>query len=87
MIALLLIGFLLLAGLSLIVLDASIEGAEEGYEDNFGFHQVSREPETGPTPSEEGITLWDRVEGACCSLDMAPSFRPVGNNQFPPHQP
>lgn len=78
MLTLVLIGFLLLLGISLMVLDAAIEHVAEGYEDELGFHQESREwPAQPVTPAEPGITLWDQMEGACCPLDLRPAFRPV----------
>ena len=80
----LLIGFLLILGISLMVLDATIERADEGYEDNLGFHQESHQwaPES---ESREGITLWDQMEGACCPLEMRPAFRPIVSTQFDRH--
>jgi hypothetical protein len=82
MIMLLLVGFLLFGGIALMLLDAAIEHAEEGYEDESGFHQETHHWTVDPSSPEAGITLWDQVEGACCPLDMTPSFRPVGNNPF-----
>jgi len=83
MLTIVLIGFLLLLGISLMVLDAAIEHVAEGYEDELGFHQESREwPVQAATPVEPGITLWDQMEGACCPLDMRPAFRPVESAPF-----
>lgn len=84
MILLLLIGFLLVLGIALMVLDDAIEHAEEGYEDSTGFHQESRSWSIAPTPPDSGITIWDQVEGACCRLDMSPHVRGMSRSQFSP---
>ena len=85
MIMLLLIGFLLLGGVSLILLDSAIEHAEDGYEDESGFHRDTRYPSVEPSDPQAGITIWDQVEGARCSLDMNPRFRSIGSNSFTRH--
>lgn len=77
-----LIGFLVLSGISLMVLDAAIEHAAEGHEDESGFHQDSREWPAEPTSTEAGVSIWDQMEGACCPLDMRPTFRPIVSAPF-----
>jgi len=82
MLMIILIAGLLLLGISLMVLDAAIEGAPEGHEDEFGFHQEPREWAQEPAAAESGVTLWDQMEGACCPLDMSPTFRPMPSTRF-----
>lgn len=82
MLTILLIGLLLLLGVSLMMLDAAIEHVAEGYEDELGFHQEPREWSPEPASAESGVTLWDQMEGACCPLDMRPAFRPINESQF-----
>ncbi len=82
MVMIILIGFLLLLGISLMVLDAAIKHAPEGREDELGFHQESRNWSPESTPADSGTTLWDQMEGACCPLDMQPEFRPVATAPF-----
>jgi hypothetical protein len=81
----LLIGFLLILGISLMVLDAAIEHAPEGHEDELGFHQESTHRISASTSSGSETTSWDQAEGANCPLDMSPSFRPIGNAPFTPN--
>jgi hypothetical protein len=81
----LLIGGLLLLGVSLMVLDAAIEGAEEGSEDALGFHQEShRWTRNASSSSNPEITPWDRTEGASCPLNVSPSFPRIGNTPLTP---
>jgi hypothetical protein len=84
MVMILLIGFLLILGISLMVLDATIDRADEGFEDNSGFHQESHQWTPESELCEE-ITLWDQMDGACCSLEMRPHFRPIVSTQFDHH--
>ena len=84
MFIMLLIGFLLILGASLMVLDAAIEHANEGHEDELGFHQESPHRIATHTSGSE-VNPWDRVEGANCPLDISPSFRPIGNAPFGPN--
>jgi len=79
MILLVLIAFLLVLGIALMVMDAAIEHAETGYEDNFGFHRLSPGESA---PAEPEITLLDQREGACCPLDPGPSLRNMGRTAF-----
>lgn len=74
MIMLLLIGGLLLLGISLMVLDAAIKQAKDGYEDDLGFHQETQQWTRNASSSTAEITPSDRTEGASCPLDMRPSF-------------
>ncbi len=85
MITLLLVCFLLYGGISLTLLIVAIGHAEEGYEDDSGFHRESLQWKADSASPEGGITLWDQVEGASCQLDLRPPFRPIGNNAFTPH--
>ena len=85
MLTIILIGFLLVLGVSLMVLDAAIEHVAEGYEDESGFHQEPRDWSKEPTLSEPAVTLWDQMEGACCPLDMQPSFRPIASTRMDGH--
>ena len=82
MLTIILTGSLLVLGISLMVLDAAIEHVAEGYEDELGFHQESREWSSTPTSAEPGVTMWDQMEGACCPLEMRPTFRPITSAQF-----
>ena len=75
MIILLLVGFLLIGGISLMLLESTIEHAEEGYEDDSGFHLTGPSRLSESNPSDAGVTLWDQVEGACCPLDITPRQR------------
>ncbi len=86
MIMLLLIGGLLLLGISLMVLDAAIEGAENGSEDALGFHQESHRWTPNASPSTAEITPWDRTEGASCPLDLRPAFPRIGNTPLTPQR-
>jgi len=83
MIILLLIGFLMLGGVALILLDSAIEYAEDGYEDESGFHQETRHTNLETDTPDSGIRIWDQIEGACCPLDMGPRFRSMSTNSFP----
>jgi hypothetical protein len=71
MIVLLLIGGLLLLGISLMVLDAAIEQAEDGWTRNT-------------SPSNPEISPRDRTEGASCPLDVSPSFPRIGTTPLTP---
>lgn len=82
MLTIILIGFLLLLGISLMVLDAAIEHVAEGYEDQSGFHQEPRDWSPELASPEPEVALWDQMEGACCPLDMKPTFRPITSTQF-----
>jgi hypothetical protein len=84
MIVLLLIGGLLLLGISLMVLDAAIEQAEDGYEDSLGFHQESHRWTRNTSPSNPEISPRDRTEGASCPLDVSPSFPRIGTTPLTP---
>jgi hypothetical protein len=86
MIMLLLVGFLLLGGVALMLLDAAIAQAEDGYEDDSGFHQESHRWIATTPPAEPPVPLWDEMNGAHCSLDLTPTLRPAGNNPFPQHR-
>jgi hypothetical protein len=79
MITLLLIGGLLLLGVSLMVLNISIEHAVDGHEDRLGFHQESTHWTREAASSASEVNRWDQIEGACCPLDMSSSFRPMGD--------
>ena len=79
MIPLVLIAFLLVLGIALMVMDAAIEHAEPGYEDNFGFHRLSPGESV---PAEPDFTLLDQREGACCPLNLSPSLRAMGRAAF-----
>jgi hypothetical protein len=76
---LLLIGGLLLLGVSLMVLNNCIEQAVDGHEDSFGFHQESPPRTRDASFSKSEVKRWDQVEGACCPLDMSSSFRPISD--------
>ena len=76
---LLLTGTLLLLGVSLIVLNNSIEHAADGNEDSLGFHQKSPHWTREAPSANSDVKRWDQVEGACCPLDMSSSFRPMSD--------
>ena len=76
---LLLIGGLLLLGVSLMVLNNSIEHAADGHEDSLGFHQESPHWTRGAPSSNSAAKRWDQVEGACCPLNVSSSFRPIND--------
>jgi len=82
MLMLLIIGFLLLLGVALMVLNSAIDHAVDGYEDNDGFHQKTPPWASHRTSTDSDVSAWDRAEGASCPLDMRPSFRPVGHHPF-----
>ncbi|HEY4245451.1 MAG TPA: hypothetical protein VGM64_01280 [Lacunisphaera sp.] len=81
---LLLIGGLLLLGISLMVLDAAIKQAKDGYEDDLGFHQESQQWTRNASSANVEITSWDRTEGASCPLDVSSSFPRIGNTPLTP---
>ncbi len=83
----LLIGFLLLLGIALIVLDYAIKHAPEGYEDESGFHLETHHWSDKHHTANSGISQWDHAEGASCSVELRPALRPVVNTPFTPHQP
>ena len=83
MVMLLLVSFLLLLGIALMVLNSAIEHAEDGYEDETGFHQTER-PWNPASAPEKALTAWDQREGASCPLDVNPGLRPAGRAPFNP---
>lgn len=87
MILILVSGFLLVLGISLMVLDDALKQAGEGYEDSTGFHQKRSALTADSIAGEEEISIWDKVEGACCPLDINPSLGSMGNHPLSPQRP
>ena len=83
MILSLVIMLLLIGGIGLMLMNVAIEHAEEGYEDSAGFHQNSPEWVAQSDGTEERISSWDQLNGACCSLDTATPLRSMGNRPIP----
>lgn len=82
MIMLLLIGGLLLLGVSLMILNNSIEHAVDGHEDSLGFHQESPPWTLESASSNSDVKQWDHVEGACCPLNLSSSYRPMSDTSL-----
>lgn len=72
----LIIGFLLLGAIALVTLVLALAHAEDGWEDESGFHRIAPAKAAGPNPPPWGpATRWDNIEGVSCTIDDANAAR------------
>lgn len=87
---LILSGILLIAVAAVIALIFAIMHAEEGYEDDTGYHQKKPDPKPAENISTTAVDTgnpWDQVEGASCPWHFNSHYRLAGHNDFPAHKP